>query len=181
MRPYDVSVHTSQALLNLIHSGQLLALSPRCTGGLILQKPFYSEFVGAGAAFGSSCDLSCEAVQILGEVQVCLPETPADREQAIQARLDYIHQIQSLVTEDSVLRRAHRVVAQLAQWLGKSAQQIPDAQVARLVGLLPERIADLRQEASEDTAILVPVRRPRTSVAERHPTAEDSGLVLASA
>ena len=101
--------------IQLLKSGQLLSLANREGSGLILQKPFYAEFVGPGSAIGSVFDIQCLTLHTLGPVEFCALETMEDRQQAFKQRMSDIEQLQDLCQADSPLERAVAVLNMLCQ------------------------------------------------------------------
>ncbi len=139
--------------LTLLKSGQLLALTPDCPGALFLQKAFYTEFVGPGAAVGGNLDVQCTAIYRVGNVRFCVPETYEERQQAFRKRIEYIARLQELMLVDAPLRRAGLVINQLGQWLGlQEAQKVPNELIASLVGLLPRNVEFARQQSVGSSA-----------------------------
>jgi hypothetical protein len=127
--------------LDLLKSGQLLYLAPHCQGWLILQKPFFAELIGPGAAVGGSFDLQCRAIYPIGDIQFCVPDHYDKQRRAFHRRLEYTKAIQAMLLETSPLRRATQLVEQLCQWIGsEEAQQVPIELAAHLVGVFPHNL-----------------------------------------
>ncbi|MEQ9353893.1 hypothetical protein [Coleofasciculus chthonoplastes] len=132
--------------LDLFKSGQLLAIKPDCRGGLIIQKRFYADFVGAGAAVGSSFDVDCTSVYAIGEVEFYSPTTYAERQEAFQKRMEYKETLQSIVVIPAPLDRATTILHQLSLWLdAKLISEIPSAWIAQLAGVLKKTVMIIRQ------------------------------------
>ncbi|MEQ8537965.1 MAG: hypothetical protein RIB93_11010 [Coleofasciculus sp. D1-CHI-01] len=132
--------------LDLFKSGQLLAIKPDCRGGLIIQKRFYADFVGSGAAVGSSFDVDCTSVYAIGEVEFYAPATYTERQQAFQKRREYCETLQSIVVRPAPLDRATTILHQLSLWLdAKLISEIPSAWIAELAGVLTKTIMIIRQ------------------------------------
>ena len=133
--------------LSFFKSGQFLSLTPDCQGGIILQKPFYADFVGPGAAVGSSFDVDCTSVYVIGPVKFCASTIYSERQQAFQRRMAYSQQLQEILQVEAPFERAGLILRQLCQWVGaEAAQKIPDELVAQLAGLLPKTIVFSRQK-----------------------------------
>ncbi|MEW6498368.1 MAG: hypothetical protein AB1589_38585 [Cyanobacteriota bacterium] len=136
----------SELPLSFFKSGQFLCLSPECQGGLIIHKSFYADFVGPGAAVGSSFDVNCTSVYVIGEVKFWVPATYAERQQAFQKRMAYSQQLQELVGQGAPLQRCALILNQLSQWVGaKEANNIPDELVARLAGVFTKTVKMTRK------------------------------------
>lgn len=139
--------------IQLLKSGQLLAINADCQGGLILQKPFYAEFVGPGAAVGGSFDIQSTSAYVLGNVQFLELTTYAERQQAFQKRIAYIKKFQNLLLEQTPLRRACLIVDQLNQWFGvDETKKISHESMAQLAGVLPGTVAIAWQQYTQSPA-----------------------------
>lgn len=132
--------------VSLLQSGQLLALKRECKGGLILQRRFYADFVGPGAAVGGSFDIDCTLIYVIGTVEFYVPSTFAERRAAFGQRMAYIEILKELVLEPSRLNRACMILDQLCQWVRTDAAiAVPDELVAQLVALRSQTVAIARQ------------------------------------
>lgn len=134
--------------LSFFKSGQFLSLTADGQGGIILHKPFYADFVGSGAVVGSSIDVNCTSVYVIGSVKFDAPTTYSERQQAFQQRMAFSQQLQDIVQVEAPLRRALLILNQLCQWVGaEEAKKIPNELIARLAGLLP-RTVELARKTS---------------------------------
>jgi hypothetical protein len=125
-----------------LKSGQLLALSNHPSSGLILQKPYYAEFISSGAALGGMFDIHCVSLHTLGNAEFFVPETLEDRKQAFQKRIADIEAMQKLCQSESPLHRASAVLEMLCgKYLIEEIQTISNDTLAKLVGVLPSTIA----------------------------------------
>lgn len=129
---------TSRSLpLSFFKSGQFFSLTTNSPGGIILQKPFYADFVGAGGVVGSNIDINCTSIYVIGSVEFCSPTTYSERQQAFQKRMAYSQTLQDIAQVEAPLRRAFLMLHQLSQWVGvEEAKEIPDELLAQLAGLL---------------------------------------------
>lgn len=144
--------HVTSPPLQLLKSGQLLSVAPDCQGWLLIQKPYFAEFVGPGAAVGGSFDVKCTSVYVIGAVQFQAPETHLERRQAYQQRIIYIEKLQEISSEPSPLSCARTMVNQLNQWCGiDQVKSIPNEWIAQLIGALPQTIAVARQQRPQGT------------------------------
>ncbi|MGF1601634.1 MAG: hypothetical protein ACFCU8_06380 [Thermosynechococcaceae cyanobacterium] len=124
--------------IELLKSGQLLALSKDEPAGLILQKPFHAEFVGPGAAVGGMFDVQCVTIHTLGKAEFTVPENKEERQVAFNQRLEDISLIQTLCDEVP-LKRAIALLELFRekQFALDEIQTIPNEVLAKLVGVLP--------------------------------------------
>jgi hypothetical protein len=135
---YSVS---NQVPLSFFKSGQFLSLTNDCQGGIILQKRFYADFAGPGAAFGSSFDVDCTSVYVIGAVKFSALSIYSDRQQAFKKRMAYCDRLQKITRLEDPLKRAFSILEQLYHWVGaQETEKIPDELVAMLAGLLPQTI-----------------------------------------
>lgn len=142
---------TSLPPLQLLTSGQLLALAADSQGWLLIQKPYFAEFVGPGAAVGGSFDVRCTNVYVIGQVRFQAPVPQAERQQAYQQRIHYIEKLQEIASEPSPLSRARSMVQQLYEWCSvEEVNQIPSELIALLIGVLPGTVTIARQERLQD-------------------------------
>lgn len=132
----------SRLPLDLFKSGQLLVLKSNSRGGLIIQKPFYADFVGSGAAVGGSFDIQCTSVYVIGEVEFDVPASYEERQQAFQTRIAYIQKLEEILSVSSSIHRACLMIRQLSLWLGVShVRRIPLELIAQLGGVLPKSVS----------------------------------------
>lgn len=140
---------SGKAPVELLKSGQLLSVGGDDSAGLIIQKPFFAEFVGEGAAIGGLFDLQCVTVHTLGVVQITVPDEKEARQSAFQRRIEDIEAMQNLCQADSPLERGVSVLKFLCERFDKQqVQTIPNDVLAKLVGVLPSTIASAWQHLS---------------------------------
>ncbi len=134
-------VNNSQALLPQLKSGQLLVIAPYSRGGLILCKPHYAEFVGAGSVVGGVLDLACNRVIPVGTVALTYTDCWWERYQAYLTRSRWVALTQRATIAPAPLRRALMILSTLANQLGWSVvATIPNELIASLVGVLPHTV-----------------------------------------
>lgn len=139
----EVAIDRTQSELPpaFLQAGSFISLAPDCQGGVVLQKPFYTDFAGPGAAIGGRFDETCTAIRIIGTVKFQVLSTHAECQQALQARLGYIERLCSIASSPCALYRAALMLNQLCDWVGiYEASEIPPAWVAQLAGVQPKTI-----------------------------------------
>jgi hypothetical protein len=130
-----------KVLLHRITSGKVWSVAPDVKGGLLLVKPFYVDFAGAGAAVGGEFDADCVAVFMVGEVRLQPVLSQRDRKAMIHTRKTYTNQLCMILDVPHPAQRGHLVLAQLATWLpGNLSLTIPAELIAGLAGVLPRTI-----------------------------------------
>lgn len=138
-----------KAPVELLKSGQLLSIDNGATAGLIIQKPFFAEFVSQGAAIGGLFDLQCVTVYTLGDVQITVPDDKAERQSAFQRRIEDIESMQSLCQDESPLARGIAILQLLCETFDQQqVQTIPNDVLAKLVGVLPRTIVEAWQHVA---------------------------------
>ncbi len=134
--------NTGKEPVELLKSGQILAVCGSEGAGMIIQKPFFAEFVGNGAAIGGLFDLQCVTVYTLGEVNLTVPENKDQRQTAFLKRMADIEAMQELCQLDSSLERGVKILTRLCnQYDTFEVKSIPNDVLAKLVGVLPSTIS----------------------------------------
>jgi hypothetical protein len=128
--------------IELLKSGQLLAVTDSEPAGIILQKPFFAEFIGPGAAIGGLFDLKCVTIYTLGKAEFTAPATQEERQLAFRRRIDDIAAMQTLCQAEAPLRRAIDLLDMLCDRMGTTEiRSIPNEVLAKIVGVMPGTIA----------------------------------------
>lgn len=144
-------IPSGKAPVELLKSGQLLSIGGNEGAGLIIQKPFFAEFVSHGAAIGGLFDLQCVTVYTLGEVQITVPVDKVDRQTAFQRRIQDIESMQDLCQSDSSLERGISVLNLLCERFDRQQiQTIPNDVLSKLVGVLPRTIGEAWKHVTTD-------------------------------
>lgn len=137
----QVNSACEQLPLSFFKSGQFLSLTSDCRGGIILQKRFYADFAGPGAAVGSSFDVTCTSVYVIGAVKFSASSLYSQRQQSFQKRMAYSRRLQEIAGMEVPSKRAFWILDQLYQWVGaEETKKIPDELVAQMAGLLPKTV-----------------------------------------
>jgi hypothetical protein len=127
--------------IELLKSGQLLAVTDSLSAGVILQKPYFAEFVGPGAAVGGMFDIECVTLYALGDAEFTVPATMSERQQAFRRRIEDIEMMQQLCESDVPLHRATNILKLLCDRFGTDeVRSIPNDVLAKLAGVLPGTI-----------------------------------------
>lgn len=146
----QVNSASAQVPLSFFNSGQFLSLTSDCQGGIILQKRFYADFAGPGAAVGSSFDVDCTSVYVIGTVKFCASSIYSERQQAFEKRMAYSMRLQEIAGLEVPSQRAFWILDQLYHWVGsQETQKIPDELVAMLAGLLPKTVELARENYTQ--------------------------------
>jgi len=136
----------TDAILSKLHSERLWVVNSRRRNGLILDKGFYTEFAGPGAAVGSPFDQDCQAVIPLGNLSLVQPESYEDQQKALRIRLQWIRLTQNFTDQPVPIDRAQMILEQFKSYFDqKIVDQVPDQAFALLVGVLPQTVQRARQ------------------------------------
>ena len=128
--------------IELLKSGQLLAVTDSEPSGIILQKPFFAEFIGPGAAIGGLFDLKCVTIYTLGKAEFTAPATQEERQLAFRRRMEDITAMQTLCQSDVPLKRAIDLLDMLCDRMGTDEiRSIPNEVLAKIVGVMSGTIA----------------------------------------
>ncbi|HBB32358.1 MAG TPA: hypothetical protein DDZ80_08680 [Cyanobacteria bacterium UBA8803] len=125
----------------LIPDRQLLLVSPKRRGGLILYKRYHNEFAGPGAAVGEPFDSDCQRVLPVGNLELLHPESDKKRQEAYLIRRQWINLTQKIIDNPDPLQRAQKILEQFEGFFNtETVIQIPDEALALLVGVFPHTI-----------------------------------------
>jgi len=137
----STSLSQSSLPMSSLQDGTLLFLAPNSQGGLILQKRFYADFVGPGAAIGGQIDKDCTAIYAIGVVNFRIPTQPTERQQSLQTRMMYAKRLAEITGMDDPVQRTRQIMTQLQDSIGTNPiQKFPVEQIAHLAGISPKRL-----------------------------------------
>lgn len=133
-------------MLERIRNGQLLVVSHRRRNGLILCKPYHSEFAGPGAAVGGTLDQDCVAVLPVGNLLLSPPSGYEERQRAYLIRRQWIRLTQQFTRSKDPLERSQMILSQFENYFAAPIlKTLPDEVFAELVGVFPKTIAQVRR------------------------------------
>ncbi|MGR3278861.1 hypothetical protein ACSYAD_27725 [Acaryochloris marina NIES-2412] len=131
-----------QLSVQSLQDGQLRSIVNHQHMGVILQKKYYAEYIGPGAAIGGHLDMECVNIYVLGEVEYDVPENNEKRYGAFQKRIKNIEQLQEICEISSPIYRGIAVLEMLIQQFSlEEIQRVPNNLLAMLVGVVPATIA----------------------------------------
>lgn len=127
--------------VELLQDRQLLSIVNHRQTGIILQKKYYAEYIGPGAAVGGQLDSECISIYMLGDVKYSIPDTNELRHRAFQQRMKNIEKLQEICEINSPIHRGIAVLEMLIQQFSlEEVQTIPNNLVAMLIGVVPATI-----------------------------------------
>ncbi|WNZ23652.1 hypothetical protein HJG54_12840 [Leptolyngbya sp. NK1-12] len=133
-------------LLEYIRGGQVWLVNSRQRNGVILCKPFHTEFAGPGAAVGGYLDLDCQRVIPMGRLSLVRPTSHQERQNAYLIRRQWIKLTQQVTDKSAPLQRAQMILNQFETYFDKETiARIPDEAFALMVGVLPYTIRMARR------------------------------------
>ncbi|MGK7926699.1 MAG: hypothetical protein AB4290_15910 [Spirulina sp.] len=124
---------------------KFLIVSGRRRNGLILYKHHYAEFAGPGALVGGIIDPDVTHLIPVGNWSISSPEDDRDRQRAILMRRQWIVLFNKTTKNTDPHNRVRLILNQFEIWFDpETVTQIPDEAIARLVGVLPETVTEVR-------------------------------------
>jgi len=137
---------STEELLDCIRSGQIWMVNGRQRNGVILCKPFHTEFAGPGAAIGGHFDLDCQRVIPMGKLSFVRPDSNQDRQNAYLIRRQWIKLTQQVTDKSVPLQRAQMILNQFETYFDQDTiARIPDEAFALMVGVLPYTVRMARR------------------------------------
>jgi hypothetical protein len=144
--PSTVEGVSAEEFLACIQSGQVWTVNSRQRNGIILHKPFHTEFAGPGAAVGGRLDLDCQRIILMGKLSLIRPDSHQERQNAYLIRRQWIKLIQQVTDKSDPLQRAQQILNQFENYFDQDTiGRIPDEAFAAMVGVLPYTIRMARR------------------------------------
>lgn len=135
----------TEEVLAQLRDGELLVVNPHDKNGLIVYKSYYAEFAGPGAAVGGFFDLDAIEVVLVGDISLIYPQDSKERLNAYSIRREWIRLIKQITDLPSPTERAQQILNQFQYWFEPQiATALPDEAFARLVGVFPQTIRQVR-------------------------------------
>lgn len=135
-----------EQLLDYIRSGQVWTVNSRQRNGVILCKPFHTEFAGPGAAIGGYLDSDCQRVIPMGKLSLVRATSHQERQNAYLIRRQWIKLTQQVTDKSAPLQRAQLILNQFENYFDQETiARIPDEAFALMVGVLPYTIRMARR------------------------------------
>lgn len=139
--PSVVEGVSAEEFLACIQSGQVWTVNSRQRNGIILHKPFHTEFAGPGAAVGGRLDLDCQQIIPMGKLSLLRPDSHQERQNAYLIRRQWIKLIQQVTDKSDPMQRAQQILNQFENYFDQGTiARIPDEAFAAMVGVLPYSI-----------------------------------------
>ena len=139
--PATLEGGSTEELLTYIRSGQVWMVNGRQRNGVILCKPFHTEFAGPGAAVGGYLDLDCQNVIPMGKLSLVRPDSHQERQNAYLIRRQWIKLTQQVTDKSDPQQRAQLILNQFENYFDQETiTRIPDEAFALMVGVLPYTI-----------------------------------------
>ncbi|MGP1382830.1 MAG: hypothetical protein ACTS2F_04670 [Thainema sp.] len=141
-----VSTSGSAALPPLaVHTNPSLALSPHCTGGLILSGRFFNDLVWPGASLATPDSFACQTIYVIGQVKYSRTTSMAAWQFAKTQRIQSIQILERIVAESSAVKRANQLYSFLCRRFGlESVQTVPLDEIARLIAVSVDEVEAAR-------------------------------------
>lgn len=137
---------STEELLEHICSGEVWMVNGRQRNGVILCKPYHTEFAGPGAAIGGYLDLDCQRVIPMGKLSLVRPTSHQEQQNAYLIRRQWIKLTQQVTDKSVALQRAQMILNQFENYFDQETiARIPDEAFALMVGVLPYTIRMARR------------------------------------
>ncbi len=132
-------------ILSKIRGQDLWVVNARKRNGLIINKGFYTEFAGPGAAIGGGLDTECNDFIPLGSLSLISPESSEEQQKALKIRLQWVRLTQNFTDKPDAIERAQLILEQFKSYFDQGIlKQVPDEAFAMLVGVFPSTIRQAR-------------------------------------
>jgi hypothetical protein len=145
---YSAQTDDGQAddeILAKIRGNNLWVVNARRRNGLIINKGFYTEFAGPGAAIGGGLDTECNDFIALGSLSLISPESAEEQQKALRIRLQWVRLTQNFTDKPDAIERAQLILEQFKSYFDQSmVKQVPDEAFAMLVGVFPSTVKKAR-------------------------------------
>ncbi|WP_204105918.1 MULTISPECIES: hypothetical protein [Spirulina sp. CCY15215] len=133
-------------ILSELKKRNFLIVSSRRRNGLIIYKQHYAEFAGPGALVGGIIDPDVTHLIPVGNWLLASPEDERERQRAILMRRQWIKLFNNTTTNTDPHNRVKLILNQFENWFDpETVTEIPDDAIARLVGVLPETVIEVRK------------------------------------
>jgi hypothetical protein len=137
---------STETLLDYIRGEQVWIVNSRQRNGVILCKPFHTEFAGPGAAVGGCLDLDCQQVIPMGKLSLVCPNSHQEQQNAYLIRRQWIKLTQQVTDKSMPQQRAQMILNQFETYFDQETiARIPDEAFALMVGVLPHTIRMARR------------------------------------
>jgi hypothetical protein len=125
-------------ILEKIRGNDLWVVNARKRNGLIINKGFYTEFAGPGAAIGGGLDTECHDFISLGSLSLIAPASAEEQQKALRIRLQWVRLTQNFTDKPDALERAQLILEQFKSYFDQGmVNQVSDEAFAMLVGVFP--------------------------------------------
>jgi hypothetical protein len=120
-------------------------INPRRKNGVILYKPYHAEFAGPGAVIGGIFDPDVIEVLPVGNLSLIQVNSFDERQRSYLIRRQWIRLLTKILENPNPIQRAQVILNQFENWFDpETATQVSNHAFARLVGVLPQTIAQVR-------------------------------------
>lgn len=129
------------ATVELPQTSGLLAVSKYHRSGIIICHDYYADFIGPGAAISTRFDRDHQAVIAIAAPQLVQLTTFPERYQAYRQRMLWIRYFQRLIKDTAPDQRVEILLDMFrAFFSAELTAALPDELLARLIGVLPQRL-----------------------------------------
>ncbi len=131
-------------------SSTLFAISEQKKSGIILQKKYYAEFLGPGAAIGTPLEEKYANVILIGSPTLVPIETRTDRQRAYSRRIQWMRWLEKIASSGTPTQRAEKLLSSFEAFFGADlVAQLPGEVLALLIGVFPETMQAVQWEQNQ--------------------------------
>jgi hypothetical protein len=132
-------------LLHQLRSCKQWIINPRRKNGIIIYKPYHAEFAGPGAVIGGLFDRDVVAIFPVGKLSLIQAHDCEERKRSYLIRRQWIRLFTKILENPDPIERAQVILNQFEHWFDiETAHQVSNDAFARLIGVLPQTIAQVR-------------------------------------
>ena len=132
-------------LVNELSSNKHLIINPRRKNGIIIYKPYHSEFAGPGSAIGGIFDLNVVDVLFVGKLSLIEVNNSEELQRSYLIRRQWTRLLIKILENPDGIQRAQVILNQFEHWFdSETASNVSNYAFATLIGVLPQTIAKVR-------------------------------------
>ena len=133
------------SVLHQIQNGQALIVNARRRNGVVLCKPYHTEFAGPGSLIGGSLDTDCEKLIAVGKLSILNPTSGDDYHRACLIRRQWVILMYKMTSHEDPLDRARLLLNQFDNYFSEADMVNLSTEIlSQLVGVFPSTFMESR-------------------------------------
>ncbi|MFZ9736875.1 MAG: hypothetical protein ACO3EZ_02585 [Prochlorotrichaceae cyanobacterium] len=130
--------NTLEEAMSRIQQGEVLVISNRRRGALIVCKPYRCEFLGPGSVLGGNLDRTCTKLIPIGKFSLAAPRSAEELYRAYLIRRQWTLNTRHLTEIVNPCERAQQFLNQLENYFSPEIiRRISTEDLASIVGVFP--------------------------------------------